>query len=135
MNDAFLTRLSHIVETAPDALQSAEAITLVDAYRHSLYGRLGIVSSCRPTKRAKEEAKEALDDLRHKVLRAEVAAPAGSARIYLAVRQRIEMARRSIDLCIADDGGGNAGNVQPAIGPLRATTPTSSPPCAVDLLS
>ena len=104
MNVAFLTRLAHIVaEAAPDAARAAGAVALVDAYRHSLFGRLGIAASCRPTTRAKEEAKDALDDLRLKVLRAELAAPTGTARIYMVARQRIEMARRALALCIADD--------------------------------
>jgi hypothetical protein len=106
MNAAFLTRLSRIVdETAPDAARIAAASALVDTYRHKLLGRLGIASSCRPTPQAKEEARDALDDLRLKVLRAELDAPAGVACIYMAARQRIEMARRALELCIADDRG------------------------------
>jgi hypothetical protein len=104
MNLAFLTRLSRIVaESAPDTARAAGAIALVDAYRHSLFGRLGIAASSRPTTRAKDEAKDALDDLRLKVLRAELEAPVGTDRIYSAARQRIEMARRALALCIADD--------------------------------
>ena len=104
MNDAFLTRLSQIIdEAAPDAARAAVAVALVDAYRHSLYGRLRIGASRRPTTQAKDQAKDALDDLRLKVLRAELAAPAGAARIYLLARQRIEMARRALALCIIDD--------------------------------
>jgi hypothetical protein len=104
MNVAFLTRLARIVaESAPDAARAAGAIALVEAYRHSLFGRLGIAASCRPTTRAKEEAKDALDDLRLKILRAELAAPPDTARIYMMARQRIEMARRALALCIADD--------------------------------
>jgi hypothetical protein len=106
MNVAFLTRLSRIAaEPASDAARAAGATALVDAYRHSLYGRLGIGGSCRPTTRAKEEAKDALDDLRLKVLRAELDAPAGAARIYRVARQRIEMTRRALALCIADNRG------------------------------
>jgi hypothetical protein len=108
MNGAFLTRLSPIIDEAgPDAARGAAAVALVDAYRHNLYGRFGIGPSCRPTRRAKEEAKDALDDLRLRVLRAELAASAGAAHIYMVARQRIEMARRAIELCIADDRGGD----------------------------
>ena len=105
-NSAFLTRLSRIVdEAASDAARAAGAIALVDAYRHQLFGRLGVGSACRPTPRAKEEAKDALDDLRLKVLHAELDALAGDARIYMVARQRIEMSRRALELCIADDRG------------------------------
>jgi len=104
MNVAFLTKLSRIAdEAAPDTGQAAGATALVDAYRHQLFGCLGIGSSRRPTLLAKDEAKNALDDLRLKVLRAELDAPAGAAAIYLAARQRIELARRVLELCIADD--------------------------------
>jgi hypothetical protein len=108
MNVAFLTRLSRIVdEAAPDSARAAGAIALVDAYRHSIFSRLGIGSSCRPTPWAKKQAKDALDDLRLKVLRAEIGAPDGLARIYMVARQRIEMARRALELCIDDDCGGD----------------------------
>jgi hypothetical protein len=108
MNVAFLTRLARIVEeAAPDAARAAEAVALVDAYRHNLFARLRIGSSCRPTRRAKEEAKDAFDDLRLKVLRAELGAPDGPARIYMVARQRIEMARRALEPCIDDDCGGD----------------------------
>src|SRR5262249_52945140 len=105
MNVAFLTRLARIVaDAAPDAARTADAIALVDAYRQSLYGRIGIDASCRPTMWAKEQAKDALDDLRLKVLRAELGAPAGAACIYRVARERIEMARRALDLRLVDDG-------------------------------
>ncbi len=106
MNVVFLTRLSRIVEAvAADAARAAEATALVNAYRHSLYDRLGIGPSCRPTRRAKAAAKDALDDLRREVLRAELDAPADAAPTYMAARQRIEMSRRALELCIADDRG------------------------------
>jgi len=106
MNVAFLTRLSRIAdEAAPDAAQAAGATALVDAYRHQLFGRLGIGSSRRPTRLAKDGARNALDDLRLKVLRAELDAPASAATLYTVARQRIEMARRALELCIADDHG------------------------------
>ncbi len=105
-NAAFLTRLSHIVEQAvPDSTRAASATALVDAYRHNLCGRLGIVSSCRPTARAKQDAKDMLDDVRLKILKAELGAPAGTARIYTMARQRIEMARLALELRITDDCG------------------------------
>jgi hypothetical protein len=103
---AFLIRLSRIVgETAPGAARAAAAIALVDAYRRKLYGRLGIVASCRPTAHAKEQAKDELDDLWHEALKAELGAPAGATGIYTAARRRIEMARRALELRITDDQG------------------------------
>jgi hypothetical protein len=103
-NGAFLTRLSRIVDqAASDAARAAGAVALVDAYRRNLFGRLGIVASCRPTAWTKEAAKDELDDLWHEILKAEVGAPPGAARIYAAARQRIEMARRVLKLRIADD--------------------------------
>ena len=101
---AFLTRLSDIVEqSGSEAVQVAGVIALVDIYRHSLYGKLGIGPSCRPTRQVKQHAKDVLDALRREVLRAEVCAPAGTASIYTAARERIEMARRTLELHIADD--------------------------------
>jgi hypothetical protein len=105
-NVAFLTRLFCIVgEAAPDEARAADALALVDAYTHRLYGRLGIAASRRPTTQAKECAKDAFDDLRHSLLNAELGASAGTARIFAAARHRIEMARRALAIRLADDEG------------------------------
>jgi hypothetical protein len=52
---------------------------------------------------AKQHAKDALDDLRLKVLKAELEAPAGSASIFATARYRIEMTRRALDIRIVAD--------------------------------
>jgi hypothetical protein len=111
-NDAFLKRLFRIVEEAVHtAERAADARALVDAYRERLYARHGISRSRRPTMQAKQHAKDALDDLRLKVLKAELEAPAGSASIFTAARYRIEMTRRALDLRIVADEGVGVGSV------------------------
>ncbi len=103
---AVLTRLSRIAdEAASDVARAAAVRALVDAYSHGLYVRLGIAPAHRPTARAKEDAKDALDALRLTVFRAELGADAAAARIFAVARQRIEMARRALDLrLVADEG-------------------------------
>src|SRR5262249_10205075 len=86
-----------------------------------------IDASCRPTMRAKAQAKDALDDLRLKVLRAELGAPADAARIDWVARERIEM-HRALDLHLVDDEvsngattrGSAAGDVSRADRPVDA---------------
>jgi hypothetical protein len=103
-NDAFLRRLFRIVDEAvPAAERAADARALVDAYRERLYAQHGISRSRRPTMQAKQHAKDALDDLRLKVLKAELEAPAGSASIFATARYRIEMTRRALDIRIVAD--------------------------------
>jgi hypothetical protein len=103
-NDAFLRRLFRIVEEAvPTAERAADARALVDAYRERLYAQHGISRSRRPTMQAKQRTKDALDDLRLKVLKAELEAPAGSASIFATARYRIEMTRRALDIRIVAD--------------------------------
>ena len=57
----------------------------------------------RVPKRAKAMATDTLDDLRLKVLKAEIAAPAATAAIFATARYRIEMVRRALEIRIVDD--------------------------------
>src|ERR1700759_3606038 len=95
-NIAFLTRLARIAgETARDEERAASARVLVHAYETVLYAQLGITSSRRPTAQAKERAREALEALRREVLKGEIGAAPGAAGMYAAVRERIDMTRRT----------------------------------------
>jgi hypothetical protein len=101
---AVLTRLSRIADVAaPDVARAAAARALVDAYSHGLFDRLGIVAAHRPTTRAKQDAKDALDALRLAVFRAELAADPAAAHVFMVARQRIEMARRALELRLVAD--------------------------------
>ena len=103
---AVLTRLSRIAdEAASDVARAAAARALIDAYSHGLLDRLGIVAAQRPTTRAKQDAKDALDALRLAVFRAELAADAAAVQIFAVARQRVEMARRALELrLVAEEG-------------------------------
>jgi hypothetical protein len=108
---AFLTRLSLIAgESAGDEACAARVAALVRAYETALYARLGVARSGRLAAGAKEIAREALEDLRRRVLKAELGAPASAAAVFAAARDRIEMARRALTLRVTaeDDGGGSA---------------------------
>jgi hypothetical protein len=101
---AFLTRLSRIAgESAGDEVCASHVAALVHAYELALYARLGMARSRRPTTRAKESAREAWEDLRRRVLQAELGAPAGAAAAYAAARDRIEMARRALAIRVTAD--------------------------------
>jgi hypothetical protein len=103
-NDAFLRRLFRIVDEAvPAAERAADARALVDAYRERLYAQHGVCALRRPTIQAKQRAKDTLDDLRLKVLKAELEAPADSAGIFSTARYHIEMTRRALDIRIVAD--------------------------------
>jgi hypothetical protein len=128
-NLAVLTRLSRIAgEPASDVARAAATCALVDAYTRGLYDRLGIVMTHRPTIRAKQDAKDELDAVRLMVFRAELGAADGVAHVFATARQRIEMARRALDLRIVDEERRREGT--PAHLPRRATTAHSSTPCA-----
>jgi hypothetical protein len=102
---AFLTRLSRIAgEGASDEARALHAAALVRAYETALYARLGIGRSGRPTAHAKEIANEAFEDLRRRVFKAELSAPAGAAAVFAAARDHIEMARRALALRLTADG-------------------------------
>jgi hypothetical protein len=114
-NLAVLTRLSRIAaEAASDMARAAAVRALVEAYTHGLYDRLEIVVSRRPTTRAKQDAKDELDALRLMVFRAELGADAGAARVFATARQRIEMARRALDLRIVDEERRQDGGTGPS---------------------
>ena len=102
---AFLTRLSLIAgEGASDEVRASQAAELVRAYETALYSRLGMARSRRPTTRAKEIANEAFEDLRRRVFKAELGAPADAAAVFATARDRIEMVRRALALRVTDEG-------------------------------
>jgi hypothetical protein len=114
-NLAVLTRLSRIAgEPASDVARAAATCALVDAYTRGLYDRLGIVMTHRPTIRAKQDAKDELDAVRLMVFRAELGAADGVAHVFATARQRIEMARRALDLRIVDEERRREGNAGPS---------------------
>lgn len=82
------------------------ASALVHAYETILYGGLGMTGARRPTARAKEIAKEALETVRRELLKLEIEAPPASARVFAAVRERIEMARRALLLRVTVEDAG-----------------------------
>jgi len=121
-NLAVLTRLSRIAgEPASDVARAAATCALVDAYTRGLYDRLGIVMTHRPTIRAKQDAKDELDAVRLMVFRAELGAADGVAHVFATARQRIEMARRALDLRLVDEERRREGNAGPAAGPSPET--------------
>jgi hypothetical protein len=104
---AFLKRLSLIAgESASNEACVSHAIALVHAYETALYARLGMARSGRPAARAKDIARDAFEDLRRRVLEAELGAPAGTAAVFAAARERIEMARRALALRVAAEKDG-----------------------------
>jgi hypothetical protein len=103
-NAAFVTRLRHIVDTSvPSDERAVRAMALLDLHKARLYDQLGITPSCRPTVQAKTQAEDALDDLRLKVLKVEIDAPASSTEIYAGIRHRIEMTRRALAIRLTDN--------------------------------
>jgi hypothetical protein len=105
-NAAFLTRLCRIADaSAPREERSACASALLDAYTTRLYDRLGITATPRPSRRAKAQAEDVLGDLRLRVLKMEIGAPACAAEIFATTRHRIEMTRRALAIRLASDEG------------------------------
>jgi hypothetical protein len=114
-NVAFLTRLARIAdEPVCDEARAARAAALVHAYETVLYGGLGMTGAQRPTARAKEIAKEAIETLRRELLKLEVDAPPASARVFAAVRERIEMARRALLLRVTVEDAGEPASPDPS---------------------
>src|SRR5215468_1328249 len=112
---AFLARLSLIADRAASDVARTAARALVDACKHCLYDRLGIVRTRRPTTRAREDAKDELDALRRMVFRAEESAEPSASRIYATARQPIDMARRALDLRLVYQEGSASQDIrQPA---------------------
>ena len=94
---ALLATLTHIAGEACSCDEhSSRAVALVNAYSATLYERLGIPSSNRPTGSAKSLADETLADLRREILAVETHSGEPSRTAFTAARHRIEMARRAL---------------------------------------
>ena len=83
--------------------RASHALALLDAYTARLYARVGIGASNRLAMSTKSFVDQVLADLRREILLAEVHAADSCARVFTAVRYRIEMARRVLASRIAED--------------------------------
>ena len=94
---ALLVRLTHIADEPCSCDEhSSRAVALVNAYSATLYERLGIPLSNRPTSSAKSIADQMLADLRLEILAVEARSGEDSRAAFTAARHRIEMARRAL---------------------------------------
>lgn len=94
---ALLATLTHIAgEPCSCDEHSSRAVALVNAYRATLYERVGIPLSNRPTSSAKSIADQTLAELRLEILAAEARSGEASRTAFTAARHRIEMARRAL---------------------------------------
>lgn len=84
--------------------RSSRAVALVKSYSATLYARLGIVASNRPTSSAKSAADQALAALRSEILAVETRSAEPSRTAYTAARHDIEMARRVLAGWLVEGG-------------------------------
>lgn len=114
---ALLAALTHIAgePCSGDDERGARAVALVKAYSATLYERLGIASSNRPTSRAKSAADQTLAALRTQILAAEARSDEPSRAAFTAARHRIEMARRVLAARLVED------SAPPVVSPSRMT--------------
>jgi hypothetical protein len=104
---ALLAALTHIAgePCSGDDERSSRAVALVKTYSATLYERLGIASSNRPTSSAKSAADQTLAALRGHILAVETRSDEPSRATFMAARQRIEMARRVLAARLVVGGG------------------------------
>jgi hypothetical protein len=103
-NAVFVKRLQQTLLEAGSANGCAErAIALFDDYRGQLYRQLDIDSATRPTTTTKMVADCTLNDLRQRILKAEIETGEPWRTILTAVRGRVDMARRALATHIAKD--------------------------------
>lgn len=94
---ALLATLTHIAgEPCSCDEHSSRAVALVAAYSATLYQRLGIPLSRRPTSSAKTVADQTLAELRREILAVEARSGEAARTAFTAARHRIEMARRAL---------------------------------------
>jgi hypothetical protein len=103
---ALLAALTHIAgdPCCGDDERSSRAVALVKAFSATLYERLGIASSNRPTSSAKSAADQTLAALRGQILAVETRSDEPSRATFTAARHRIEMARRVLAARLVEGG-------------------------------
>jgi hypothetical protein len=117
--------------------RSSRAVALVTSYSATLYERLGIVASSRPTSSAKSAADQTLAALRSEILAVETRSGEPSRTAFTAARHRIEMARRVLAARLVEDCAPIASldqtmaQLQPPADSLRllAACAPGRPPC------
>lgn len=136
-NAAFAARLGVIVD-AYDPLDGCpdQALALFDAHTAELYRELDIHPAARPTTTAKLVADCALNDLRLRLLRAELAATGPAAALLATLRHRVDMCRRALAMHMTSDDGTalpivgfyewSADRIAPQADPPAAPAPSSS---------
>jgi hypothetical protein len=103
-NAVFLKRLQRTLAKAGSANDCAEqVIALFDDYRGQLYRQLDIDSATQPTTTTKMVADCTLNDLRQRILKAEIETAEPWRAVLTAVRGRVDMARRALATHIAKD--------------------------------
>src|SRR5215831_18561865 len=99
--------------------RSSRAVALVTSYSATLYERLGIVASNRPTSGAKSAADQTLAALRREILAVETRSAEPLRTAYTAARYRIEMARRVLAGRLVEDAAQPVVSSAPTIAQLE----------------
>ena len=121
---SFMSKVRSVLVPVLPTEVAAAGLAVGVAY---LYDRLGIAATCRSTTGTKQEAKDELDALRLMVFRAELGAEADAARIFAVARQRIDMARRSLELRRVDDEAGEPAGLAESAGSRDARSGRAHP--------
>ena len=121
-----LATLTHIAAEpcSCDDERSSRAVALVKTYSATLYERLGIASSDRPTSSAKSAADQTLAALRRQILAVEARSDEPSRAALTAARHRIEMARRVLAARLVEDGAPPVGSLGGTVAHHRPRTPS-----------
>jgi hypothetical protein len=101
-NGAFVSGLQHGHSHSAEA-SSVRAVALFDIYRTELYRSLNIDAAKRPTATAKMTADCILNDLWHRLLKAESESAEPLRTTLAAVRQRVDLVRRLLAMHAAED--------------------------------